>query len=212
MKRISFLLCLMIFALVTAGVIFTRNSSRVKKQTTTASNTPASNRSLPMATVESVKTTAAHHKKPVVRSAKSTGKQLPVNEEGLPVALSRHLDKLKEAIPGNGGESRGPGSAAEAAFLQRAYPEHDIPMSRIVTARRAFSGHKDKGFTRVRRRTRGWANVGPSDAVYQLTPFRLGYVPNEYVAGGRTTALAIASNCGSGGGEALERTRAAECG
>ncbi|HZR31700.1 MAG TPA: hypothetical protein VFA76_07590 [Terriglobales bacterium] len=202
MKRISFLLGLMIFALLTAGVIFTLNSSQVKKQRTTASISPVSNRTLTVGTAEIAKSTAAHHKKPVVRSVKPTGKQLPVNEEGMPIALSRHLEKLKEAIPGNGGESRGgPGSAAEAAFLQRAYPEHDIPVSRITTARRAFSGHKDKGFNRVRRRTRGWANVGPSNAVYQLTPFRIAYVPNEYSAGGRTTALAIANNCGAGGGD-----------
>src|SRR5436309_8446384 len=44
-------------------------------------------------------------------------------EEGRPATLARHLERLK-ALPQNFGENvEGPGSAAEAAFQQRAYPE-----------------------------------------------------------------------------------------
>ena len=69
-----------------------------------------------------------------------------VAEKDMPPALARHLERLK-ALPGNGGESvEGPSSAAEASFLQRAFPDADIPLARIAAARAAFKGHKGKGF------------------------------------------------------------------
>jgi hypothetical protein len=39
--------------------------------------------------------------------------------------------------------------------------------------------------------------VGPSQALYPFTPFRnsFNYVPNDYDAGGRTTAIAISDTC-----------------
>ncbi len=45
-----------------------------------------------------------------------------------------------------------------------------------------------------------WISVGPSQALYPLTPFRnsFNYVPTRYVAGGRTTAIAIAPTCKPG--------------
>jgi hypothetical protein len=45
-----------------------------------------------------------------------------------------------------------------------------------------------------------WMSIGPSKAVYPLEDFRnaTNYVPNEYVAGGRTTTMAIDPNCSNG--------------
>jgi hypothetical protein len=45
-----------------------------------------------------------------------------------------------------------------------------------------------------------WESVGPSQALYPLTPFRNSgnYVPNEYLAGGRTTSIAIRPSCAPG--------------
>jgi hypothetical protein len=118
-------------------------------------------------------------------------------EGGLPPALGRHLEKLRQAIPGNGGEPReGPDSAADQAFFQRAFPDTDIPVERIQSERDAFDRVTLKGFPRGNR-PGTWVTVGPSNAIYpffDLRDFTL-YVPNEYAAGGRTTALVISPDC-----------------
>jgi hypothetical protein len=113
-------------------------------------------------------------------------------ETDLPPALARHLERL-EALPG----FEGPGSAAEAAFWQRAFPEADIPLPRLANARVAMKGHRLKGFPKGRGRPGAWVTIGPSEAVYPFFPLRTSglYVPNEYVAGGRTTTLALAGDC-----------------
>ncbi len=121
-------------------------------------------------------------------------------EDNLPPALGRHLEKLRQAIPGNGGEpSEGPDSAADQAFFQRAFPDSDIPVDRIEFARQSFGRVKAKGFPRGKQ-PGTWVTVGPSNAIYpffDLRDFTL-YVPNEYAAGGRTTALALAPDCAPG--------------
>ena len=54
----------------------------------------------------------------------------PVAGDELPMALAGHLDKLRQAVPGNQGMAEeGPASGAEAAFLQRAYPANAISLS-----------------------------------------------------------------------------------
>jgi hypothetical protein len=126
--------------------------------------------------------------------------QRQVAENDMPPALARHLDRLKTLL-GNGGEwLEGPSSAAEASFLQRAFPDADIPLARIAAARAAFKGHKGKGFPKGKGRPGVWVTIGPSDAVYPFFPLRTSslYVPNEYVAGGRTTSLALAGDCDNG--------------
>jgi hypothetical protein len=117
-----------------------------------------------------------------------------VAEEG-PAALARHLEKIRETVPGNGGESgEGPGAAADYEFLERAYPDTTIPLSRIEKARGDYNKRKLKGNPGQAKKG-VWQPVGPSIARYQRTEYRTGYVPNEYIAGGRTTALVIAPNC-----------------
>jgi hypothetical protein len=88
--------------------------------------------------------------------------QREVAENDMPPALARHLERLK-ALPGNGGESlEGPSSAAEASFLQRAFPDADIPLARIAAARRAFKGYKGKGCPKGKGRPGVWVTIGPS--------------------------------------------------
>ena len=119
-------------------------------------------------------------------------------EEG-PVALSKHLEKIREAVPGNGGEStEGPGFAADYAFFQRAYPDTSIPLTRIEKARGDFNKKKIKGNPGQAKKG-VWQPVGPSIARYQKTELRTSYVPNEYIAGGRTTAVAISPKCSLSG-------------
>jgi hypothetical protein len=105
-----------------------------------------------------------------------------------------------ETTPGYGGEPReGPDSAADQAFFQRAFPDADIPVTRIEFARQSFGRVQAKGFPRGKR-PGTWVTVGPSNAIYPFFALRdfTTYVPNEYVAGGRTTALALAPDCGPG--------------
>jgi hypothetical protein len=116
----------------------------------------------------------------------------------LPTALERHLEHLREAVPGNGGESsEGPGSAAEAAFLERAYPGDTISVAEMDRFRSSFTKAASRPFPIGKAPKGSWTNVGPSEALYPATPFRnsFSYVPNAYVAGGRTTAIAISPTC-----------------
>jgi hypothetical protein len=118
----------------------------------------------------------------------------------MPPALAGQMKRL-QAIPGNLGESReGPGSADAEEFLARAYPDTDIPLARLQSARLAGRRLKNKGFPTGKGRPGSWVTVGPSNALYPSTPFRnsSGYVPNAYIAGGRTTAIAIDPNCRQG--------------
>jgi hypothetical protein len=118
-------------------------------------------------------------------------------EPEFPAALGRHIEELHEAVPGNGGEpEEGPWSAAEAEFLQRAYPDSTIAVTDMNRARAGFTAVKGHPFP-AGRNPGTWTSIGPSTALYPLTPFRNSgnYVPNAYVAGGRTTSIAIAQKC-----------------
>jgi len=124
------------------------------------------------------------------------GERALTAEKDVPPMLARHLDKVKETLPGFE-SSEGPGSAAEANFAQRAFPDSDIPLARIATARAAAATLQKRGFPKGKGRPGTWVSIGPSNAVYPFFPLRdfTNYVPNEYVAGGRTTAIALASDC-----------------
>jgi hypothetical protein len=121
-------------------------------------------------------------------------------EPEFPVALGKHIEKLHEAVPGLEESREGPASAAEAAFIERAYPAETISVANMDAARAAFSDAKGRPFPRGRGRPGSWVSVGPSEALYPLTDFRtsFNYVPNAYVAGGRTTSITIAQTCQPG--------------
>ena len=123
---------------------------------------------------------------------------------GMPTALTSHLAKLSQSIPGNGGEpageSSGPGvsSASQNEFAQLAYPKKDVPLSSIRAARAAFKAARARAIRSIPGASHAnWQQVGPDTALYQFTPFRTArsYVPREYAAAGRTTDLAIDPNC-----------------
>jgi hypothetical protein len=122
-------------------------------------------------------------------------------EAEFPTALAGHLDKLRQAVPGDQGMAReGPASAAEAAFLQRAYPEDTITLAQAAGAQTAFAAAKGRQFAGGKGAKGSWVLVGPSHALYPKTPFRssFSYVPTDYVAGGRTTSIAISDTCNPG--------------
>ena len=119
-------------------------------------------------------------------------------EAEFPTALGRHLDALKEALPGNQGmANEGPSSAAEADFLERAFPGDTISVAQMDASRSAFAASKGRAFPRGKGRKGTWVSVGPSQALYPDDPLRNSYlyVPASYVAGGRTTSIALAASC-----------------
>jgi len=120
----------------------------------------------------------------------------PAVEAEMPGALAAHIADLKQTVPGSQGMSNdGPGGAAEAAFDQRAYPDNTISLGEMERARDAFAASSTRGSGQS-----SWRPIGPSRALYPFTEFRNSflYVPNEYIAGGRTTAIAIADRCRRG--------------
>lgn len=123
------------------------------------------------------------------------------NGEVGPTALGRHMEALKQTIPGNGGEpGEGPGSAAEAEFEALAYPDNTVSIAEMDAARASFSKATGRPFPKGKGRPGTWVSVGPSQATYPFSEYRgsFNYVPNEYVAGGRTTSIAISETCKPG--------------
>ena len=122
-------------------------------------------------------------------------------EGEVPTALGKHLEALKRAAPGlQGMAEEGPASAADAAFAARAYPDSTIAVSDVQAARAAWTSQAGRPFPSGKGRPGTWVAVGPSRALYPATPFRnaFNYVPAAYVAGGRTTDVAIADTCTPG--------------
>jgi hypothetical protein len=120
--------------------------------------------------------------------------------EELPLALERHLERLRP-IPGNGGESPGGRGGAEAEkFFALAYPQADVTLAQLSAARSAATRLHGKPFPTGKGRPGTWITIGPSQALYPATEFRnsFGYVPARYVAGGRATAVAIDPDCRPG--------------
>ncbi len=130
--------------------------------------------------------------------------------EGAPGALGRHLDEVMRASPGHVEE--GPGSAAEAKFLERAYPAGTISVGKVAASQETFrevlaDTRRIEARTGVGAQAQAqgqapgaWENVGPSRALYPFTDKRnnRNYVPNRYIAGGRVTDVAIADTCRPG--------------
>ena len=128
-------------------------------------------------------------------------------EGELPAGLSAHLAKLKQAVPGNAGESEdGPGSRAAASFRAHAYPKQNISLKKLNAAAAAFEKAQAKSVrpsatlgtaAAQAQQAAEWQKVGPRKAIYPLTRFRnfTNYVPNKYVAGGRTTSITVSNVC-----------------
>jgi hypothetical protein len=120
------------------------------------------------------------------------------SEGELTPAMEGHLEALKRAAPASNEESlEGPGSAADAAFEARAYPAGTISRRQMDNARASYEKARGRPFPSGKGRKGTWTSVGPNQAVYPFTPFRhsFNYVPNEYVAGGRTTSIALSTVC-----------------
>jgi hypothetical protein len=125
----------------------------------------------------------------------------PTAQEGFPPNLSAHLDRLSQALPGTEGMAgEGPAGGAEDAFMERAYPSDTISVGQMDAARAAFAATKSRKFPSGVGKPGTWVSVGPSQALYPSSQFLNSflYVPNAYIAGGRTTAIAISDSCKPG--------------
>jgi hypothetical protein len=132
----------------------------------------------------------------------ASGAAKGIEEAEVPTALAQHLDQLRQATPGAEARGReGPAAAASYEFTERAYPDSTISVGEMDGAREAFTSATQRFFTH---HSGGggadWRPIGPSRALYPFSEFRTSssYVPNEYVAGGRTTSVAISSECERG--------------
>ncbi|HEY6301788.1 MAG TPA: hypothetical protein VIX14_01870 [Terriglobales bacterium] len=186
MRRILLPLSLLSLVLFAAGLVLkidSKNPASTSPVAATESSTPA------IALVEKPRNAAK------AQRAKS---EHDAGEPDLPPALGRHIEKLARTTPGNGGE--GPAaSAAEWRFRKQAYPAKDISLAKIEGARAAHAARLAKGpaGTDATSVAATWVSLGPSSALYPQTPLRnsYSYVPASYLAGGRTTALAIDPGC-----------------
>jgi hypothetical protein len=123
-----------------------------------------------------------------------------IGEAEFPTALARHMEKLKEAAPGNTGMAEeGPGTADEQKWAAMAYPATDISAAKLNGALAAAASLKGK-LTRGKGRKGEWVSVGPSQALYPFFPLRnsTNYVPDAYLAASRITSVAIDPSCNPG--------------
>jgi hypothetical protein len=131
----------------------------------------------------------------------SRGQSDARSADELPTALGSHLEKLRQAVPGNSGMAEeGPASAAESEFVARAYPDETISVADMDRARSAFAAAAKRPF-KGKAKPGEWRPIGPSEALYPFSEFRgsFNYVPTAYVAGGRTTSIAVRQeNCVAG--------------
>jgi hypothetical protein len=137
----------------------------------------------------------------LLRSSSGSAGTQRLGEGELPTALAAHLQDLAMASPGNEGlEEEGPSSAAESAFLERAYPADTISVEQMADARAAAAAAEGRPFPRGKGKKGTWLSIGPSEALYPFERFRnsFNYVPNAYIAGGRTTSIALAASCNPG--------------
>lgn len=120
--------------------------------------------------------------------------------EALAKELAKHQPFAKgdpdaniEMKVGNGGEGeRGPESAAEEDYANRAYPADEIPFQLTLNAQSAFNAIKAKGVGKGKNVPGQWTLIGPSTANY---PAVLTFSGADYTTSGRITALAIAPGC-----------------
>ena len=125
-------------------------------------------------------------------SASGTAPAPAIAGDELPPLISEHMRTVPD------GESlEGPAGAAAQAFMERAYPADTISVAQMDTARLAYATSRGKPFPTGKGQKGTWVSVGPSEALYPASQFltSFNYIPNEYVAGGRTTSITIGNTC-----------------
>jgi hypothetical protein len=117
-------------------------------------------------------------------------------EEALSPIMQKKLASSETFSPGAPETEAGQGiDEATIDWTMHASPAGDVPLSAITGSRIDWKALKGRGADLDG--NGHWSNLGPDNAVYPLNPFRNRsvYVPNEYVAAGRTAASVIDPNC-----------------
>jgi hypothetical protein len=116
-------------------------------------------------------------------------------------ALRQKLGKAQRFAPGEPAIEAGEaGEVSDGAqeWYMHAYPLNDVTMAALNASGKDWKALKTRGNSAGNLDGNGkWTNLGPDNAVYPLNPQRnrFVYVPNEYVAGGRTAHSLIDPNC-----------------
>jgi hypothetical protein len=132
-------------------------------------------------------------------STKSVGTPAiaPGERELLP-ALQKKLALSQTFSPGEPEQEAGE-EASDGAndWYMHASPATDISLASITGSRQAWTALESRGGSAGNLGSGLWTNLGPDNAVYPLNPYRdrSVYVPNEYVAAGRTAHSVIDPNC-----------------
>src|SRR5215207_4890709 len=127
-------------------------------------------------------------------------------EEGvLSPALKAKLAAGQTFSPGEtqyeAGEAIGGGEVGDGAqdWYMHSAPGTDIPLAAISGSRQDWKELESRSGSSGLHATGHFRNLGPDNAVYPLNPFRnrYVYVPNEYIAAGRTAFSLIDPDCGA---------------
>ena len=126
-----------------------------------------------------------------------------LGERELSPALMKKLARAQRFSPAEPRYEAGEAGTEELSdgaddWLKHAAPGNDIPLAAITSSRQDWAALKTRGNSAGKLGDHGrWDNRGPDNAVYPLNPFRnrYVYVPNEYVAAGRTAHSVIDPNC-----------------
>jgi hypothetical protein len=135
----------------------------------------------------------------VSRSSADTAARAPaLVERELSPALTKKLAQAQRFSPAE--PQREAGEAVEAGaqeWLMHAYPRANIPMAAIAESREDWQNVKSRGDDDDDGGRGRWTALGPDNAVYPLNPSRnrYVYVPNEYIAAGRTSHSLIDPSC-----------------
>ena len=110
--------------------------------------------------------------------------------------------------PGEPQRESGESGDGDLEWQMHAAPGTEIPMAAITGSRADWQALKARGNASIAGNGK-WTNLGPDNAVYPLNPSRnrFVYVPNEYVAAGRTAHSAHRSELSSGRLPLLDRQR-----
>ncbi len=131
-------------------------------------------------------------------AARAPAAQVGAETRGL-APVEQTLANSQTFSPGES-QSEGGAEGGDGAndWTMHATPGIDIPLAAINGSRNDWKALKSRGNSAGKLGDHGlWANLGPDNAIYPLNPFRnrTVYVPNEYVAGGRTPFAVIDPNC-----------------
>ena len=127
----------------------------------------------------------------------STGTAAPAAavERELSPALTKKLAQSAKFSPAEPQREAGEGMGDGALeWYMHAYPRADIPLAAITESRSDWKALKSRGGGDDGSR---WTSLGPDNAVYPLVGprDRYVYVPNEYIAAGRTSHSLLDPNC-----------------